>query len=482
MVFDYISTEDGKIHRNKKLLTFSPEFLYLSIRNQFLGFFGSLLSLTISFVFGSDLSQIMYILAILYLTIPVFYFVFSISTNNSIYNVKTKYFLRLIYLLISSIIGYFFVTFFVYVFLIGEENAVSNNIYIISLIWAVLFLLYVGIGRTLGFSPSKRLIIQKLPHDDVESRNYQTQTPESLEMEKRLEKHSRELIIKELFNKKELTRTIIVFYLLLGGFILLIFSRAFVSDVYNFINYDLNPLYFLLMFLVVIASIIYAIVKTIMDSSENKLFLKDLLVYRLIFYLVISSFVIFVLLWIKVIMEAYYISTEPWYNFLHVDFMYRVIFVWILPWFGVLAYVYRRNQKTNEMETYEQLLSSQLAMNLSKYYLLTRLSEIKNVLDTTDPLDFDMKFKRTIERNVLRLKESCNSNGLKIKSDGGLKKYVLHVASPLRETLREAIGKNYTELYLSDTIPSEERVINYDEVWRKLNKAFLQWESNSPKD
>ena len=93
-----------------------------------------------------------------------------------------------------------------------------------------------------------------------------------------------------------------------------------------------------------------------------------------------------------------------------------------------------------------------------------------------------MKFKRTIESGIHRLRESCNSNGLKIKSDNGLKKYVLHVASPLRETLREAIGKNYTEIYLGDTIPSEERVVNYDEIWRKLNKAFLQWESNSPKE
>ncbi|MHA1983052.1 MAG: hypothetical protein ACW967_01780 [Candidatus Hodarchaeales archaeon] len=464
MVFDYISTENGKIHRNKKFLTFSSEFLYLSTRNHFLGFIGSLLALSISFVIEFDLDQIMYILAILYLTIPVFYFVFSINTSNSIYNVKTKYFLRLIYLLISSVIGYLFVTFFVYRFLIWEEYAVSSNIYIISLIWAVLFLLFVGIGRTFGFSPSRRPIIQKLPKD------------------KNLNKYSRELIIKELFNKKELTRTVLVFYILLGGFFLLIFSRAFVSDVSDFIFNDLNPLYFLLTFLVIIASVIYAVVKTIIDSSENKLFLKDLFIYRLIFYLIVSTFVIFILLWIKVIMEDYYDSTGPWYNFLHIDFMYRVIAIWILPWFGVLIYIYRRNKKTNEMETYEQLLGSKLALNLSKYYLLTRLSEIKNVLDTTDPLDFDMKFKKTIERNVLRLKESCNSNGLKIKSENGLKKYVLHVASPLRETLREAIGKNYTELYLSDTIPSEERVVNYDEIWRKLNKAFLQWESNSPKE
>jgi hypothetical protein len=468
LVYDYISTEDGKIHRNKKFLTFSPEFLYLSIRNHFMGFFGSLLILTISYVN--------------YLTIPIFYFVYNINSNHYIYNVKTKYFLRLIYLLISSIIGYVFVAFFAYRFLIDDEYGGTNNILVITLIWAVLFLLFVGIGRTFGFSPSRRPIIQKLPQDDIESSNYQTRPNKTTEKDRNLDKYSRELIIKELFNKKELTRTAIVFYLLLGGLILLIFSRAFVSDVSDFIFNDLNPLYFLLTFLIIIASVIYTVVKTIIDSSENKLFLKDLFIYRLIFYLIVSTFVIFILLWIKVIMEGYYNNTGPWYNFQHVDFMYRVIAIWILPWFGLLIYFYRRNQKTNEMETYGQLLNSQLALNLSKYYLLTRLSEIKNVLDTTDPLDFDMKFKRTIEGNVLRLKESCNSNGLKIKSEKGLKKYVLHVASPLRETLREAIGKNYTELYLSDTIPSEERVINYDEIWRKLNKAFLQWESNSPKE
>lgn len=177
-----------------------------------------------------------------------------------------------------------------------------------------------------------------------------------------------------------------------------------------------------------------------------------------------------------------YYDSNSYYDLSFVGHSIQLISVWMIPLLLYSLFYYKKRSDKHCKETFEILMESSLARNLSRYYLLTRLSEIKTILNSTDPLDFDMKFKKTIENNIHRLVESCNSNGISIKSKKGLKRYVLHVATPLRESLREAIGQNFTEIYLSDEIPSEERVINYDEVWRKINKAFLQWESGSSKE
>ncbi|KKL99430.1 hypothetical protein LCGC14_1814520 [marine sediment metagenome] len=175
-----------------------------------------------------------------------------------------------------------------------------------------------------------------------------------------------------------------------------------------------------------------------------------------------------------------YIGGYSHYNFIR-PFQGALFFSIILlsPIIVVIYYFFEMRRNTQSEETFNQLINHHLAMNLTKYYLLTQLTEIKNVLNSSNPLDFDLSFKKIIESNLRLLKKSFVSNGIKVKSDFGLKKYVLHIASPLRESLREAIGRNFSELYLNDDIPSEERLINYDEIWNKVNKAFLQWESNS---
>lgn len=458
LVYDYKSTKEEELHPNKDMNVFSSEFIYLTIRNHFLAFLGSMLIIIYlefnGFYFGY-IGDVLNVLTIVYFSFPFFYFILNVINFP---NLKAKFTYRLLYLIFLNIVA------LLLLFTFGFSD--TEEMTSILLLWGFLFVSFLFLSKAFGFGPidKKNSILLK-----SENQN-----------EKHVVSYTRELVIKSIFNKKEIGKTIAIFYTLLGSFLLLIFSKAYTSNFEFFMETEVATLFFLLSSISILAAFVYATIQTIIDSSENKLFLKTTFKYRLLFYIIISILIIFVLFWLNSILEGYYFEAGRFFNFVY--FMDWVIFFWSVPGLGILIFYWRKLLHKREVETYDQLLASPLALNLTKYYLLTRLSQIKNVLDSTDPLDFDMKFKKTIEKKLTRLKESCKSNGIKIKSLKGLKNYVLHVASPLRETLREAIGRNYTEIYLSDNISSEDRVVNYDEIWRKINKAFLQWESNSPKE
>ncbi|OLS24846.1 MAG: hypothetical protein HeimC3_17210 [Candidatus Heimdallarchaeota archaeon LC_3] len=280
--------------------------------------------------------------------------------------------------------------------------------------------------------------------------------------------YSKEELFGYLFNRKDIKNWGIFNYSYLL-FIFLIYSISIVPrETIPSVNFYLIVIYFLI-------ALFIPIMKTFTETQSNNYLRRDLYVSRLIISLFIAIIVSIFIIW----MNFYFNSINIYGLSLGLNLLF--IFISTILMIPLIIYTINYNTKRENIKANETLLElekSSLARKLTKYYLLTRLSEIKNILDTTNPLTFDMKFKKAIEKNINELVNSFKSNGLTIKNTLGVKKIALEVASPLREHLREAIGKNFTELYLNGDYPTVSQ-IDFGEVWQKINKAYLQWESKT---
>ena len=294
--------------------------------------------------------------------------------------------------------------------------------------------------------------------------------------------YTNEELFKSIFRKEYLVKVILIFYSLLGLTLidLFIIGNSYYRSLSGFLHYELGDMLTFVGILCLVLPVMLGIVLTYQENFENKFLIKPLVLGRIFVYLAIGTIFGFYLIRVRTDMGNIASRYPEWYASPIINQNLRNIFIiWLFPAtiiaIGLLV-IKRRQYNQNLMN---KLLGSDLASKLTKYFLLTQLSEIKTALDTSDPLDFDIKFKIAIEKNLNRLKKSFKANNIKIRSKKIIKKYVLTIAQPLRESLREAIGKNFTEIYLRDENPVEDQVVNYEEIWRKINKAFLQWESGT---
>ncbi|OLS21543.1 MAG: hypothetical protein HeimC3_35270 [Candidatus Heimdallarchaeota archaeon LC_3] len=473
MVYDFVPDKNTETHYKKYKSTFSANFIYLMLKNYLIIFLVAILIFIssneswISLGFFSY-DQIVFLTLFSILLFPLVYFIYNLGKFP---DQKATYFVRLLIFQVFSLATAFSV------FSLVSTDMIYYNWGNIIIVWLIIFALTVTMGNVLKINSNNVITITSKTPDHSQSKDGQ-----KIILNNAVESYPKDDLISNLFNKKDWVYIGVYFYLVLGLSLLLLLNMSYTSDADYLIEGNLIGLFSLIFIISLFVSVLSSIFKTLYEKNTNTLLIRDLIIYRLIIYISISILLGIILLYVYSMLTGYYYSVGGIFDFSLFRYSLQLIAVWSIPLLIFLVYFYNKLIKKRRIETYDALMGSSLAKNLTRYYLLTRLSEIKTILNSTDPLDFDMKFKKTIENNISRLVESCNSNGISIKSKTGLKKYVLHIATPLRETLREAIGQNFTEIYLSDDIPSEERIINYDEVWRKINKAFLQWESGSSKE
>ena len=466
MVYDFVPDNNQEKQYKKNKSTFSGNFLYIMIRNYLLIFLVSTL-IFISLIDSDSLYQIVPLVLFSIMLLPIIYFIYNLGKFP---DQKATYFVRLILFLVSSL-----VTVIGLISLFNTE-IIYNNWGNILVAWIFTFASIVVFGNIFKINASGNIIINSKTPDTAQYQNRERKI-----IDKDSEPYLKDILVSKLFSKNDLKYIGLYFYFYLGGSIFLLWFMSISSRAEYLIEGPLSDTFLILFGISIFISVLSAFFRTLYEKNTRRLLIRDLIISRMIIYLFISLIIGIIYSFIYSMLYGYY-DSNSYYDLSFVGHSIQLISVWMIPLLLYSLFYYKKRSDKHCKETFEILMESSLARNLSRYYLLTRLSEIKTILNSTDPLDFDMKFKKTIENNIHRLVESCNSNGISIKSKKGLKRYVLHVATPLRESLREAIGQNFTEIYLSDEIPSEERVINYDEVWRKINKAFLQWESGSSKE
>jgi hypothetical protein len=453
MVFDYVSKNNEELINKKQIMVFEPSFLYESIRNYLFLFIITEIFLIIPII-DDYIVEYSDFFAILFLSYPLFYFIINILRLPININI-----IRLFYHFILTIMAFLFLFFLLGTILYDE----SESLLLILIFSISIFLLYVWKGKRIFY----------LGTNEYQNR---TRKESSIPFMPAL---SNDELISKFTNKRDWKTVGLTYYFTLLFILIPVWSVSlpYIRTIGDYPGDFVTSIITILDFYILIylaLGIFLAYFKTYFEKNNINTF-KQLFIIRSILYSTLSLIVILFLVSLRNFVSNFY-------NYERINPLigtYWFTLFLLIPLIGILLYYYRKERQKDQEKAYNELILSSLARNLTKYYLLTELSEIKDVLNSSNPLDFDISFKNVIENNLNLLKKSFRANNIKSTSNKVLKKYVLHIASPLRESLREAIGKNFTELYLNsdNAIPMEERMINYDEIWKKVNKAFLQWES-----
>ena len=155
-----------------------------------------------------------------------------------------------------------------------------------------------------------------------------------------------------------------------------------------------------------------------------------------------------------------------------------ILVVWSLPLASYLLFILWRDNRTTGRRTFTSLMKNSLALNLGKYYLFTRLPAIKSTLVDSNPLNVDSRFKESILENLRDLSYSFESSGFNNLSQEGIVLFLMKVGEPLREGIREALGRNLTSVLADLDGETPKKSSDVDELWRSIDKAFLRWESS----
>ncbi|OLS18416.1 MAG: hypothetical protein HeimC3_49410 [Candidatus Heimdallarchaeota archaeon LC_3] len=452
MVYDIVSPKSDGLDTNKNIMVFEPLFLYSSTRNFFFLLILTVFSLSLFKMVSSENFEVGFIFVVFLGYGFVYFLINSIKISFRIN------FIRIFYHFILSIFFLILVIIFGIIPFFLEDSAF---IYFSFFLSVIIFIPYFWKGEKIFYTGPNVNRINEIPKTTIK------ETPVHLDQ-----------LFKQVFDPRDIKYLFLIFYLVLLLLIFPIWSLILPSQgqgIYNVGDFVDSLQFIFNSFAVVIFlfGLFFALLKTYYEDVNYRSVLTELFILRSVLYSALSLIIIVFLLSL-----GNFVGSYSHYNYIRPNQGASFLTIALLLPLLILFYKFGDSRSIkHKKETFNALIDQPLPRNLTKYYLLTQLSEIKNVLNSSNPLDFDISFKNIIESNLILLRRSFNANGITVKSLEGLKKYVLHIAYPLRESLREAIGRNFSELYLND-IPSEERIINYDEIWNKVNKTFLQWESS----
>jgi hypothetical protein len=214
------------------------------------------------------------------------------------------------------------------------------------------------------------------------------------------------------------------------------------------------------------------------EKQKSPLLARDLLITRSL--ILFSSFFI-----LQIFIRGIFPNTNYFYGFYNNpgDYYRTKIFPYVILWLFALLVMYfivisrRELNKKQITNTFVFLNNSSLALKLTKYYLTTKLPDFRKLAHESDPLNFDILFKKSITQDIDKLVQAFKANDLKPLNAAGVVKHVLYISEPLRNNLRDAIAKFFQEMALESSTNAN-LTLEIDNIWKKINKAFLQWESS----
>lgn len=132
-------------------------------------------------------------------------------------------------------------------------------------------------------------------------------------------------------------------------------------------------------------------------------------------------------------------------------------------------YQYRVNTYSNDFR----------AIYFAKKFIIVQSDEIKSILPGILPETISNSLKGIFEKDLNRMQQLFRYNHIKGYSKEATLKFVMKIAEPIIQDLRVTLEQHLTEeLLLIKSTKDNDRSVNLDSLWDKVNKIMIQWESS----
>jgi hypothetical protein len=117
------------------------------------------------------------------------------------------------------------------------------------------------------------------------------------------------------------------------------------------------------------------------------------------------------------------------------------------------------------------------AVFFAKKFIIIQSTAIKNILPGTMPETISQSIKTIFKNDLDRLQQLFKFNHIKSYSKTATLNFVMKTANPIIKDLQLTLEQHLTEELLKDNNNSKNLQINVDNLWKKVEKTMIQWES-----
>ena len=166
-----------------------------------------------------------------------------------------------------------------------------------------------------------------------------------------------------------------------------------------------------------------------------------------------------------------------WYIFIT---LLLILFIYRIEFKSFTKKIFRKiNLFTYALDeaSVRSLSNNYRAIYFAKKFIILQSNSIKKSLPGLLPSTIPFSLKATFEADIDRMEQLFKYNHISVYSKGAILKFVMKTADPIIKDLQLTLEQHLTEELLKENNNSKNLQINIDNLWQKVEKIMVQWES-----
>ena len=117
------------------------------------------------------------------------------------------------------------------------------------------------------------------------------------------------------------------------------------------------------------------------------------------------------------------------------------------------------------------------AVYFAKKFIIIQSKSIKAILPGLLPSNVSPSIKNILSNDIERLQQLFHYNHIRTYSKTATLKFAMKIADPIIKDLQLTLEQHLTEELLKENNDAKNLSINIDNLWKKVEKIMVNWES-----